>query len=211
MNLTKKQVIISVAAALIIISAIIFLPAVLKANKEDNAAAQLSEIYNDQFVVTKSTVSTFGDDFEITVQSEDTKIVYDFNVQGESYTGEYYSENVNAKVSSLIQPLVPDALVMSNVYLEGLTEEITLEEADVQKATIRLLISNNLSDEIAKEIGQTVKNQFGDIPVQLDVFVVDQERVFEGVKTEVENFFQLSKINAESFIDFKFHEQNFSF
>ncbi|MER2036562.1 MAG: fucose permease [Solibacillus sp.] len=211
MNFTKKQVIITVAAALVIISAIIFLPAVFKANKEDNAAAQLSEIYNDQFVVTKSTVSTFGDEFEITVQSEDTKIVYDFDVQGESYEGEYYAENVNAKVSDLVQPLVPDALVMSNVHLQGLTEEISLEEADVQKATIRLLNLNELTDEVAQEIAQTLKNQFGEIPVQIDVFVVDQERVFDGVKFEVENYFQLSKIKSESFIDFKFHEQNFSF
>ena len=56
MTFTKKQVIISVFIALVIISCIIFVPAFLSAKNEDNAAAELSDIYNDQFVVTKSTV-----------------------------------------------------------------------------------------------------------------------------------------------------------
>ena len=212
MNFTKKQVIISVGLALIIISAIIFVPAVLKAKNEDNAAANLSEIYNEKFVVAKSTVGAFNDEFEITVQSENSKIVYDFESKAGNYTGTYFEENVNAKVNELVQPLVVDGtLVMSNVFQEGLVKETTLEEADVKKATVHLVVEENVTEQMAQKVAQALKNQFGDIPVQIAAYVVDEERVFEGVKTEVQNFFQLSKIDGDSFIDFKFHEQNFEF
>lgn len=212
MNFTKKQVIITVALALIIISCIIFVPAVLTAKNEDNAAAELSNIHNDQFVVTKSTAPAIGDDFEITVQSETTKTVYDFEVKDGEYFGEYFAENVNVQVNEMIQPIVgEDILVMSNVFQDGLEEEVTLEEISVEKATVHLLVDKDLSDETARQIAETLKAQFGEIAVTIEAYVVDEERVFEGVKTEVSNFFQLSKINAQSFVDFKFHNQSFEF
>lgn len=212
MNLTKNQVIISVTLAIIIISCVIFVPAVIKANKEDSAAAALSEIYNDQFIVTKSTVPTFGDEFEITVQSETSKAVYNFDVKGDEYVGEYYAENVNVQVNELIQPIVGEnALVMSNVFQKGLQSETTLDEVAVEKATVHLLLDENLSDETAQQIADTLKAQFGEIAITVEAYVVDEPRVFEGVKTEVSNFFQLSEINADSFIDFKFDQQTFEF
>ncbi|MEK5079506.1 fucose permease [Solibacillus sp. FSL W7-1436] len=212
MNLTKKQIFIIVGLALIIISCVIFIPAVLSAKNEDNAAAELSEIYNDQFVVTKSTAPAIGDDFEVTVQSETSKTVYDFEVKDGKYFGEYYGENVNMQVNDLIQPIVgEEILVMSNVFQEGLEEETALENVTAEKATVHLLVDAEVSEATAQQIADAVKAQFGEIPVTVEAYVVDEERVFEGVKTEVLNFFQLSKINGESFVDFKFHEQSFEY
>lgn len=212
MTFTKKQVIISVFIALVIISCIIFVPAFLSAKNEDNAAAELSDIYNDQFVVTKSTAGAFKKEFEVTVQSENTKIVYDFDVKDGAYSGEYYAENVNVKVNELIQPIVGgESFVMSNVFQDGLQQDITLDEANVEKAAVHILVEENVSDATAQQVADALKAQFGDIPVSIEAYVVDEERVFEGVKTEVGQFFQLSQINADSFIDFKFHKQTFDF
>lgn len=212
MNLTKKQVFIIVGLALIIISCVIFIPAVLTAKNEDNAAAELSEIYNDQFVVTKSTAPAIGDDFEVTVQSETSKTVYDFEVKDGKYYGEYYGENVNTQVNELIQPIVgEEILVMSNVFQEDLEEETALEDVKAEKATVHLLVDEEFSEATAQQIADAVNAQFGEIPVTVEAYVVDEERVFEGVKTEVLNFFQLSKINGKSFVDFKFHKQSFEF
>ena len=212
MNLTKKQIFIIVGLALIIISCVIFIPAVLSAKNEDNAAAELSEVYNDQFVVTKSTAPAIGDDFEVTVQSETSKTVYDFEVKDGKYFGEYYGENVNMQVNELIQPIVgEEILVMSNVFQKGLEEETALENVKADKATVHLLVDAEVSEATAQQIADAVKAQFGEIPVTVEAYVVDEERVFKGVKTEVLNFFQLSKINGKSFVDFKFHEQSFEF
>ena len=212
MNLTKKQIFIIVGLALIIISCVIFIPAVLSAKNEDNAAAELSEIYNDQFVVTKSTAPAIGDDFEVTVQSETTKTVYDFEVKDGKYFGEYYGENVNMQVNELIQPIVgEEILVMSNVFQKDLEEETALEDVKAEKATVHLLVDEEVSEATAQQIAEAVKAQFGEIPVTVEAYVVDEERVFEGVKTEVLNFFQLSKIDGKSFVDFKFHEQSFDY
>lgn len=212
MNLTKKQIFIIVGLALIIISCVIFIPAVLSAKNEDNAAAELSEIYNDQFVVTKSTAPAIGDDFEVTVQSETSKTVYDFEVKDGKYFGEYFGENVNMQVNELIQPIVgEEILVMSNVFQEGLEEQTALENVKAEKATVHLLVDAEVSEATAQQIADALKAQFGEIPVTVEAYVVDEERVFEGVKTEVLNFFQLSKINGKSFVDFKFHEQSFEY
>lgn len=212
MNLTKKQVFIIVGLALIIISCVIFIPAVLTAKNEDNAATELSEIYSDQFVVTKSTAPAIGDDFEVTVQSETTKTVYDFEVKDGKYFGEYYGENVNMQVNELIQPIVgEEILVMSNVFQKDLEEETALEDVKAEKATVHLLVDEEVSEATAQQIAEAVKAQFGEIPVTVEAYVVDEERVFEGVKTEVLNFFQLSKIDGKSFVDFKFHEQSFDY
>ncbi|MEG0440635.1 MAG: fucose permease, partial [Solibacillus sp.] len=74
MTFTKKQVIISTSIVLVIIASIIFFPAHFAASKEDRAAEQLSELYQDNFVVAKSTASMFGNEFDLTVQSTDSKI-----------------------------------------------------------------------------------------------------------------------------------------
>lgn len=212
MHLTKKQIFIIVGLALIIISCVIFIPAVLSAKNEDNAAAELSEIYNDQFVVTKSTAPAIGDDFEVTVQSETSKTVYDFDVKDGKYFGEYYGENVNVQVNELIQPIVgEEILVMSNLFQKDLEEETALEDVEAEKATVHLLVDEEISEATAQQIADALKSQFGEIPVTVEAYVVDEERVFEGVKTEVLNFFQLSKINGKSFVDFKFHEQSFEY
>ncbi|MGA4516509.1 fucose permease [Solibacillus silvestris] len=212
MHLTKKQIFIIVGLALIIISCVIFIPAVLSAKNEDNAAAELSGIYNDQFVVTKSTAPAIGDDFEVTVQSETSKTVYDFDVKDGKYFGEYYGENVNMQVNELIQPIVgEEILVMSNVFQKDLEEETALEDVKAEKATVHLLVDEEISEATAQQIADALKSQFGEIPVTVEAYVVDEERVFEGVKTEVLNFFQLSKINGKSFVDFKFHEQSFEY
>lgn len=212
MHLTKKQIFIIVGLALIIISCVIFIPAVLSAKNEDNAAAELSEIYNDQFVVTKSTAPAIGDDFEVTVQSETSKTVYDFDVKDGKYFGEYYGENLNMQVNELIQPIVgEEILVMSNVFQKDLEEETALEDVKAEKATVHLLVDEEISEATAQQIADALKSHFGEIPVTVEAYVVDEERVFEGVKTEVLNFFQLSKINGKSFVDFKFHEQSFEY
>ncbi|MBM7665021.1 uncharacterized protein with FMN-binding domain [Solibacillus kalamii] len=212
MHLTKKQIFIIVGLALIIISCVIFIPAVLSAKNEDNAAAELSEIYNDQFVVTKSTAPAIGDDFEVTVQSETSKTVYDFDVKDGKYFGEYYGENVNMQINELIQPIVgEEILVMSNVFQKDLEDETVLEDVKAEKATVHLLVDEEISEATAQQIADALKSQFGEIPVTVEAYVVDEERVFEGVKTEVLNFFQLSKINGKSFVDFKFHEQSFEY
>lgn len=212
MNLTKKQVIWIVGLALVIISCIIFIPAYMTHHHEDKAAAELSEIYNDQFVATKSTVGPLSDDFDITVQSEKTNIVYDFVSKDGEYSGEYFAENVNAKVNELLQPIVgEDALVMSNVFQDGLQQEIALQDAKVEKAAVHILISEELTDETAQKIAEALKAQFGDIPVALEAYIVDEAGILEGVITEVSNFFQLSKIDANSFKDFKLHVQKFEF
>ena len=212
MHLTKKQIFIIVGLALIIISCVIFIPAVLSAKNEDNAAAELSEIYKDQFVVTKSTAPAIGDDFEVTVQSETSKTVYDFDVKDGKYFGEYYGENVNMQVNELIQPIVgEEILVMSNVFQKDLEDETVLEDVKAEKATVHLLVDEEISEETAQQISDALISQFGEIPVTVEAYVVDEERVFEGVKTEVLNFFQLSKINGKSFVDFKFHEQSFEY
>lgn len=212
MHLTKKQIFIIVGLALIIISCVIFIPAVLSAKNEDNAAAELSEIYNDQFVVTKSTAPAIGDDFEVTVQSETSKTVYDFDVKDGKYFGEYFGENVNMQVNELIQPIVgEEILVMSNLFQKDLEEETALEDVEAEKATVHLLVDEEISEATAQQIADALKSQFGEIPVTVEAYVVDEERVFEGVKTEVLNFFQLSKINGKSFVDFKFHEQSFEY
>ena len=126
---------------------------ILTAKNEDKAAAELSEIYNDQFVVTKSTVGAVNDDFDITVQSEKSKIVYDFVSKDRDYSGEYYAENVNVKVNELIQPIVgEETMVMSNVFQDGLQEEIALEDAKVKKAAIHLLVEQDLTVETAPVI-----------------------------------------------------------
>ena len=212
MTFTKKGVIISVFLALVIISCIIFVPAVLTAKNEDNAAAELGKIYNDEFVVTKSTAGAFTKEFTVTVQSEKTKIVYDFDVNNGEYTGEYYAENVNAKVNELVESIVGEEnLAMSNVYQQGLQQEITLDEANVEKADVHIIVLNPISNETAQQVADALKAQFGDIPVALETYVVKEERVFEGVKLEVGEFFQLSQINGESFVDFEFETQTFNF
>ena len=70
-------------------------------------------------------------------------------------------------------------------------------------------MDKEITDETAQNIVNTIKAQFGDIPVSIEAYVVDEIGLLDGIETEVKKFFQLSKINADSFKDFKFHVQKF--
>lgn len=210
MTFTKKQVIISTSIVLVIISLIIFLPAHFGASKEDRAAEQLSEIYQEDFVVAKSTVSVFSDEFDLTVQSTDSKIVYDFHVQGDQFTGNYYEENINVEINELLKPQI-NGLVMTNAQMEPLTKPSSYKDAKIENLKVGIILPKPLTENDAAAMAQFLKAEVADVPVQVETYVVENERIYEGLTFEVMQFFPLSSITAKSFGDIAFDIQQFDY
>ncbi|MEG0472339.1 MAG: fucose permease [Solibacillus sp.] len=210
MTFTKKQVIISTSIVLVIISLIIFLPAVITSSKEDQAAEKLSNMYQEDFVVAKSTASIFSSNFDLTVQSNDSKIVYDFNVQDDQFTGNYYEENINVEINELLKPQL-NGLVMTDAQMESLTKPSSYKDAKIESLKVGIILPKPLSENDAAAIAQFLKAEVADVPVQFETYVVENERIYEGLTFEVMQFFPLSSINSKSFGDIAFDIQQFEF
>ncbi|ATP39213.1 fucose permease [Solibacillus sp. R5-41] len=210
MTFTKKQVVISTSIVLAIIAIIVFIPALITSSKEDQAAEKLSNMYQENFIVAKSTASIFSDNFELTVQSKDSKIVYDFNVQDDKFIGNYYEENINVQINDLLKQQM-NGLVMTNAQIEPLTKPSTYKDVTIESLTVRMILPEPLSEKDAATIAQTLKTEVADVSVKLETFVVEDERDYEGVSYEVIQFFQLSAITAKSFGDIAFDTQQFEF
>lgn len=210
MTFTRKQFVISTSIVLAILAIIVFVPAYIASSKEKQATEKLSDLYQEDFVMAKSTASIFSSNFELTVQSNDSNIVYDFEVQGDQFTGKYYEENVNVQINELLNQQV-DGLVMTNAQIEPLTKPSTYKEAIIENITVRMIVPKPLTENAAAEIAQTLKAEVADVPVQVETFVVEDERDYEGVSFEVIHFFQLSSITAKSFGDIAFEMQQFDF
>ncbi|MEK4424291.1 fucose permease [Solibacillus sp. FSL K6-1523] len=210
MTFTRKQVVMSTSIVLAILAIIVFVPAFIASSKEDQATEKLSELYQEDFVMAKSTASIFSSNFELTVQSNGSEIVYDFDVQEDKFTGKYYEENINVQINELLKQQI-DGLVMTDAQMQPLTENSTYKEVNLENITVRMILPKSLTENAAAEIARTLKAEVADVPVQVETFVVEDERDYEGVSYEVIQFFQLSSITAKSFGDIAFDQQKFEF
>ncbi|MEG0385937.1 MAG: fucose permease [Solibacillus sp.] len=210
MTFTRKQVVTSTSIVLAILAIIVFVPAFIASSKEDLATEKLSDLYQEDFVMAKSTASIFSSNFDLTVQSNDSKIVYDFKVQDDQISGKYYEENINVQINELLKQQV-NGLVMTNAQMEPLTKPSTYKEAVIESLTVGIILPEPLAEQEAAMVAQFLKDELADVPVQVETFVVEDERDYEGVSYEVTQFFQLSSITAKSFGDIAFDTQQFNF
>lgn len=208
----RKTIVIGIVVALVFISLLIFVPAKLADNKEQEAARALETMYGEAFVVTKSNAlqNLFSDAFELTVQSQNSSIVYDFTVQGDEFLGDYYTEQLHVQVAQLVEDQI-EGLVLAQTDVEGLTELVSLQEAEISKASLMFLANNELTPDKVQNVVDELRTTLGPVTVVVDVLIVDDEEAFTGVTYEIEHFFQKSTITKDSFDGLTYREQTYSF
>lgn len=210
MNISRNQTVMIAAAVLVIILLAAFGAAKMADSKEQSAAKAINDMYNEAFIPVKSTVSTFGNEFKITVQSEQTKNVYDFDVNGDDITGTYYNENVNIELAQIIET-ASKGLALVNAKMPNLTEATALSEVDIEEIDAMLISQKEIDDSTAEQIEKFLQEAVGNVPITLDVLVVENETDYSGVTFEIKNYFQLSSVTKDSFTSLKYEEQHFEF
>ncbi|MER2105805.1 MAG: hypothetical protein ABS949_02610 [Solibacillus sp.] len=212
MTMYRKTIVIGLIAALAVISLLVFVPAKLADGKEQKAVLVLEAAFAETFAVTKSNAlqKLFSDVFAISLQSENSSIVYDFTMRGQQFAGDYYTEQLHVEVARLVESQV-DGLVLAKTDVSGLTELTALADAQVMSVQLMLLVEEPLIESEAQQVANTVKASLGDVNVQLDIIVIDDKEAFTGVTYEIEHFFQQSTITKESFDGIEFEEQQFQF
>ena len=210
--MTRRKIILSSSLILICIVGVVLTLALLTSNKEENAIHTLNEMYNEDFIVAKSTAGNnpFTKNFTLTVQSLNTNAVYDFVIKDGSITGNYYAENVNIELNKLIEQRI-DGLAMTNAHIEGLTEATSYKEVTIETIDILVITNEALTDQKVDEITNLIKTEIGEISVNLDVLVVKDNRDLNGVIAEVETYFQLSTVDLDSFENLDYEHQTFSY
>lgn len=212
MMISRKKIVMGVVMILAAITALVFIPAKIADNREQEIAVALADTYDDEFLVTKSTVlkNLFSTNFDITVQSVETANVYDFTVQAEAVIGDYYAEQLHIEVGELIAGDVP-GLVLAKTNVTGLAEQTALAQADISTVQLLLIVQKALTDVEANKLAEKLQAELGDIELTMTALVVAETAAFEGVMYEVSQFFQRSSITKESFDELAFDEQVFYF
>ena len=210
--MTRRKIILSASLVLICIVGVILTLALTASNKEEDAIHILNEMYNEDFIVAKSTVGNnpFNKNFTLTVRSLNTNALYDFEIKDGSITGDYYAENVNIELNKLIEQRI-DGLAMTNAHVEGLTEAVSFKEAAIKTIDVLLITNEAVTDDKADEIANLIKKDIGEVSINLDVLVVKDDSDFNGVIAEVEAYFQLSTVKLDSFENLDYEHQNFSY
>ena len=210
--MTRRKIILSASLVLICIVGVILTLALTASNKEEDAIHILNEMYNEDFIVAKSTVGNnpFNKNFTLTVRSLNTNALYDFEIKDGAITGDYYAENVNIELNKLIEQRI-DGLAMTNAHVEGLTEAVSFKEAAIKTIDVLLITNKVVTDDKADEIANLIKKDIGEVSINLDVLVVKDDSDFNGVIAEVEAYFQLSTVKLDSFENLDYEHQNFSY
>lgn len=210
--MTRRKIIVSASLVLVCIVGVILTLALTASSKEDDALHTLNEMYNEDFIVAKSTAGNnpFNKNFTLTVQSLNTKAVYDFYIKDGVITGDYYAENVNIELNKLVEQRI-DGLAMTNAHVEGLTEAISLKDANIETVDILLITNETVTDEKANEIANLIKKEIGEVSINLDSIVVKDNSDFNGVMAEVQAYFQLSTVELNSFENLDYEHQTFSY
>ena len=210
--MTRRKIILSASLVLICIVGVILTLALTASNKEEDAIHILNEMYNEDFIVAKSTVGNnpFNKNFTLTVRSLNTNALYDFEIKDGAITGDYYAENVNIELNKLIEQRI-DGLAMTNAHVEGLTEAVSFKEATIKTIDVLLITNEAVTDDKADEIANLIKKDIGEVSINLDVLVVKDDSDFNGVIAEIETYFQLSTVKLDSFENLDYEHQNFSY
>ena len=210
--MTRRKILLSASLVLVCIVGVILTLALTASSKEKDALHTLNEMYDENFIVAKSTISKnpFNKDFSLSVQSLNTNAVYDFEIKDGTITGDYYGENVNVELNKLIEQRI-DGLAMTNAHVEGLTEAVSFKEAIIETIDILLITKEAVTDEKADEIANLIKKELGEVSIHLDVLVVKDDSDFNGVIAEVKSYFQLSTVELNSFENLKYEHQTFSY
>jgi len=210
--MTRRKIILSASLVLICIVGVILTLALTASNKEEDAIHILNEMYNEDFIVAKSTVGNnpFNKNFTLTVRSLNTNALYDFEIKDGAITGDYYAENVNIELNKLIEQRI-DGLAMTNAHVEGLTEAVSFKEAAIKTIDVLLITNKVVTDDKADEIANLIKKDIGEVSINLDVLVVKDDSDFNGVIAEIETYFQLSTVKLDSFENLDYEHQNFSY
>ena len=210
--MTRRKIILSASLVLICIVGVILTLALTASNKEDDAIHILNEMYNEDFIVAKSTVGNnpFNKNFTLTVRSLNTNALYDFEIKDGAITGDYYAENVNIELNKLIEQRI-DGLAMTNAHVEGLTKAVSFKEAAIKTIDVLLITNKVVTDDKADEIANLIKKDIGEVSINLDVLVVKDDSDFNGVIAEVEAYFQLSTVKLDSFENLDYKHQKFSY
>ena len=210
--MTRRKIILSASLVLICIVGVILTLALTASNKEEDAIHILNEMYNEDFIVAKSTVGNnpFNKNFTLTVKSLNTNALYDFEIKDGAITGDYYAENVNIELNKLIEQRI-DGLAMTNAHVEGLTEAVSFKEAAIKTIDVLLITNKVVTDDKADEIANLIKKDIGEVSINLDVLVVKDDSDFNGVIAEIETYFQLSTVKLDSFENLDYEHQNFSY
>ena len=210
--MTRRKIILSASLVLICIVGVILTLALTASNKEEDAIHILNEMYNEDFIVAKSTVGNnpFNKNFTLTVRSLNTNALYDFEIKDGAITGDYYAENVNIELNKLIEQRI-DGLAMTNAHVEGLTKAVSFKEAAIKTIDVLLITNKVVTDDKADEIANLIKKDIGEVSINLDVLVVKDDSDFNGVIAEVEAYFQLSTVKLDSFENLDYEHQNFSY
>ena len=210
--MTRRKIILSASLVLICIVGVILTLALTASNKEEDAIHILNEMYNEDFIVAKSTVGNnpFNKNFTLTVRSLNTNALYDFEIKDGAITGDYYAENVNIELNKLIEQRI-DGLAMTNAHVEGLTKAVSFKEAAIKTIDVLLITNKAVTDDKADEIANLIKKDIGEVSINLDVLVVKDDSDFNGVIAEIEAYFQLSTVKLDSFENLDYEHQNFSY
>ena len=210
--MTRRKIILSASLVLICIVGVILTLALTASNKEEDAIHILNEMYNEDFIVAKSTVGNnpFNKNFTLTVRSLNTNALYDFEIKDGAITGDYYAENVNIELNKLIEQRI-DGLAMTNAHVGGLTKAVSFKEAAIKTIDVLLITNEAVTDDKADEIANLIKKDIGEVSINLDVLVVKDDSDFNGVIAEVEAYFQLSTVKLDSFENLDYEHQNFSY
>ena len=210
--MTRRKIILSASLVLVFIVGVILTLILMASNKEDDAIHILNEMYNEDFIVAKSTVGNnpFNKNFTLTVRSLNTNALYDFEIKDGAITGDYYAENVNIELNKLIEQRI-DGLAMTNAHVEGLTKAVSFKEAAIKTIDVLLITNKVVTDDKADEIANLIKKDIGEVSINLDVLVVKDDSDFNGVIAEIETYFQLSTVKLDSFENLDYEHQNFSY
>lgn len=199
----KLWIIIGIGLSIVIASGMIVTPLVFSLKMQQEAVDYLNEKYNEDFVSKNSTASDgiFTKKYSITVHSNITGANYDFDVDHGKYTGDYYSESVNAEINNLLAPHLEQGLAMANAHLE-LTEAKAAKDAGIEKLDIKILTPTPIEQAKVDELAAVVKQELGDVALQLETLYIDEPSIYDGLLAEIKNYFQYSDVSVDRFENF---------
>lgn len=192
---------ISMVAAVVLMSAAIFIPKWKMEETREAVQNNLQEQYGEEFKITWSTLSDapFSKTFDGTVQSVDNGYVYEFKSDELDVTIDYDRVQQEMAINDDVEAVIDGGISLVN-----------LEDGD--KAVVRVLLETvnaPVKDEEIEQLAADLKAKYNLTALDINVYEV-VDRAFEAAEVQM-TVFQRSLIPMDSFDTYEPVVERFTF
>lgn len=179
--------------------------------KVNGLVAQINQEYNDDFTIVYSEMgNVFTDnDYDFSVKSNQTGIIYELENANSAVSGSYYLENVTNEINKMIETVLDDSsYALASIQPIEINEATALEAINVTNLVVKVLTDEVATKNTMPNVRTAMQEAFPTAVITLELFEMNAAMMKE-VRANVLSIKQRSLVTEDDLSPYQFEKNNY--